>query len=194
MVIVVFIRWEGMDKLVYGEKTFGEQNVMDIVVFIRWEGKDKLERRPLENKISWSLSFSFDDTSSALDGGDSGEAGKVCTTTNQPCIGIRLVLCIIMYYVLCTTTSQPWIGIMICISIVPPNLQCKGMYHHQLTLSIFSLALFETLWWCLQGQVLTAHLKRFSYCRSAFVLNGWRGSYFASLDYWLILIRTWKTP
>ena len=67
-----------------------------------------MERRPLENKIPWSLSFSFDDTSSALDGGDSGEAGKVCTTTNQPCIGIRLVLCIIiMYYVLCTTTNQP---------------------------------------------------------------------------------------
>ena len=42
MVIVVFIRWEGRDKLVYGEETFGEQNVMDIVVFIRWEGKDKL--------------------------------------------------------------------------------------------------------------------------------------------------------
>ena len=67
-----------------------------------------MERRPLENKISWSLSFSFDDTSSGLDGGDSGEAGKVCTTTNQPCIGIRLVLCIIiMYYVLCTITNQP---------------------------------------------------------------------------------------
>ena len=42
MVIVVFIRWEGRDKLVYGEETFGEQNVMVIVVFIRWEGKDKL--------------------------------------------------------------------------------------------------------------------------------------------------------